>query len=452
MKLKARIHFMIDMQLRHKVKHLLIQVLMILCATLALYGFYIYERTHYNEKKTRELLNSDIEDTYILDITSFENPTHYDKELGYLVLGDAGHYYDAVKDTEGMDYFGFFDPYNQWPIEHLLKNYQSGEEHWMEQLCEIGVKNSTVLSDIEGIDELTLCSDMLPMHTLKMSDGTYLTKEVVDSVGDGYDVVLVLGSGYSGLKTGIELKNESRDIKYYVYGILDENQLWPEHKIACANLATDMTCPFYDLTYAIVSIGTRNRTEGKNFGKGVDYPVFFAVSEGYDKEEVFKALEKEAEKNNVTISISSLRASFDVRNRENAKINKIIKELVWTLLITTILVSICIQVVNTLDSRKIYGILYANGAGKKDMLLMNIYENVLRIVVALLAGLAFMAYITRKLYVETTTDVIMNNDLLYRYSMPKCLLLLAAVALVSSVIPYIITKKTMPSDMIGGKV
>jgi len=452
MKLRNRMYFLADLQMRHAANNLLIEMLLIICAAITMYCVYTYESSIYTEKKTKEVFGGDISGIYCAHIAAGGEVqvNQWDKDNKTMIPGDQEKIYTELRKSDYFDSIGEMGFSNPGHTRKSLRYLECDDEEWLEDIIEFGTKHcdSKYEGENRGVNTISVYLSNVELADIRMADGTKITKEYLEKNYKGYDYVIFPGYGFREFAMNKTIHNTYSDTKLIVAGILDKNQIYPQNTLFNGIATNDN---FVDMTYTWLWIEMKNDDTMNKWSGAVSLSCLaFKIKDGYNRDEVFSYVEDVMNRNNMTATFSSLDSALKYMRSDTKKSTDLIRNFSVMLIVTTVLISASIQVVNTYDNMAVYGVYLSCGMSRLDILIINIIENVIRILVASVIG---FAAINALMNIEVKTDFqrIMNYDIFYRYSLPIATAIMFVMCVVATVVPFVITYKKMPSTMIGGK-
>lgn len=175
----------------------------------------------------------------------------------------------------------------------------------------------------------------------------------------------------------------------------------------------------------------------------------FVCEEGkYDEVvEQFYAL---AEEYSADISVYSTDAIVSKAESNDRKIVSSFLEISILLSVSALVMVICSQTIGLLSRSRDFGVWLSNGATKKDLSWAFIYQNMLRLIIALpIAGTVLLFMVKQEAWDVETNDMVVRN--FWSVSVPSMILIGIIIVVLSSVIPLVILKKTPVTNMLAGE-
>lgn len=249
---------------------------------------------------------------------------------------------------------------------------------------------------------------------------------------DGYPAIAAgynLGKDYP---VGTLVTDDYSGVTYIVKQVLKKNSRWLDESVK-NGVYVDLDNQFL--------LGMENILKGDNIFIGNGLNNFcYRISAETDGEEIKKQVEECAESLNIEIySIHSLteQAQWGYRN-----LNEMKQELYLSvfLFFTAILAMLTASMITINIRKKDIGILYANGYSGKDVMIMYILENGIKIVIAFLVASAYWSIQQYHIFGWNTSIM----WILIPWSVIAALLMLGA----GSIVPLLQIKKQRPVELI----
>lgn len=176
--------------------------------------------------------------------------------------------------------------------------------------------------------------------------------------------------------------------------------------------------------------------------------MFVCEEEKYDEVvEQFYAL---AEEYSADISVYSTEAIVSKAESNDRKIVSSFLEISILLSVSALVMMVCSQTIGLLSRSRDFGVWLSNGATKKDLSWAFIYQNMLRLIIALpIAGTVLLFMVKQEAWDVETNDMVVRN--FWSVSVPSMILIGIIIVVLSSVIPLFILKKTPVTSMLAGE-
>ncbi|NLL93261.1 MAG: hypothetical protein GX225_03820 [Clostridiales bacterium] len=244
-----------------------------------------------------------------------------------------------------------------------------------------------------------------------------------------------LGTEYY-IHRGMDIGNDENTA--IVAGILSEGQeLYNRSGLHTAMGNADESTHVFDAE--ILYIPTENNEWFEKFLWG-EYLVVF--KDGVDISEFVKKSNEELKDYNCKISVKNISDIFDDNDMQNAVFINLILELSIMAVLSSIIISSSIMILEIYKNKKRYGIFYANGINSMDIIKTIFIENIL---VLLLGALGAVA-ITYSQGTDIFADVCFM-----RYSLIKVFIFFIGIAIISTIAPAIYISKAETKQLIGGE-
>ena len=127
----------------------------------------------------------------------------------------------------------------------------------------------------------------------------------------------------------------------------------------------------------------------------------------------------------------------------------IIKLLV-VITIVCLIIMICMQVTSILNNLSEYGILYANGYGIRKLCGMLIWENVIKMGVALIISLIIAKKLIIRSFFGMSTMLEVYNDIYNNTVIYQMMGICVLIVILASIVPVFVLSNYKPIELIGG--
>ena len=253
---------------------------------------------------------------------------------------------------------------------------------------------------------------------------------------------LVLGNAYKDIKVGseyIEVLENGFEVHFIVVGILEKGEEFVETKLVDPQEIEIINCDY--------EIFIMYPMDDYQYSRSY---VSYAIDKKHTVEEIHNKIIETAEKHGLErddISFLNAKKSLDIYNEPMNYVVGMILEIAIIITIATVLVSICIQSVAIIDSINMYGIMYACGVTRKDVTLMLVLENFVKLILSIIAAYAFARCYYSLAFDETVTFsnelAVLNSIVIYQVIGIGLLVMVA-----STIVPLIIINRNTPSKLI----
>lgn len=414
MSLRNRLKIMSDYMAKNFLKNCAMAVMILLCFLLLSIAVLYYENMKYCRKSAERVLTYGIDRTVAIDF-NLEN-----EENLKAFLQEAGN----SEIIYGIGSWGFGENSFAWTAElrEIQKEYKSTAEY---------DKNSDALK-VAGINR-----EALPLLNMKLQKGTEFEKlDYEENV-----VWLYLGAKYRDIEVGTMYTYELSDgnvLKYIVAGIFKENQEMPKPWMASlTNSSVTASEPF---DYGVLMV------DGSSvYSNGGCY----SYERGKEKE-AEKLIEELAHKYGVVYEAEPMKAVFDRLDEENSEFIYIISRIAVIIMVISVILINCQQIVNYMNRRREYGILYAQGLNQKDVLFLVLGETTVLFGGVLLLSMLMMKGVNYLFWDKSINEVafLAARKIIYSYVYPVQLLLSAVNTFISTIFIYRVIKAKTPVELI----
>ena len=174
----------------------------------------------------------------------------------------------------------------------------------------------------------------------------------------------------------------------------------------------------------------------------------FDVNSSYSFEEGKEKLEELAKKHKVDIQIGNMGVDIKHGERDSKNFQNLMMELFFLLGTTTVICLLSFQIMSIWKRESEYGILYAVGAGTKDIISIIVWENVIKLIAAFLL-MVIVSILFVKYYVGgTSEEVSLMIDILSQHVYGKTALIGVGMVALGIVFPIIKLSKKSPVQLI----
>lgn len=176
----------------------------------------------------------------------------------------------------------------------------------------------------------------------------------------------------------------------------------------------------------------------------------YSINEGTDFDAVEAKINDIADKYGVQIYYGRASNITNERITATKELNNAIIKLLGIVLLVSIVIMVCVQITAIFNNVSEYGILYANGYSMRQLCVMQILENALKMTISLIAAI----FIAKKLLLfsffgmsDLTT---VFYDIYYNYVIIKMIAVSILIVILDSIVPVIVLRKYKPIELIGG--
>lgn len=457
MKASTIIKLVTDSIIRHIKTNIMMVLFFAVTAGIITKVFYVFYSNHYADIKIRELYDKDLDTLY----TAYLHVEPLDDEI---LDGDRMTCWLA----SARDVLEKRELYKKIISIKGVRGFGGVPEIYKDNEKITGIESKCV-----GLDRT-----MIDIHKLKLESGLVVDGEYLDSLGNEYDAIWLVGPDVKGLEAGsvisdgdiihyddkIEYLENNADYwksfenKGTYEGLKEDRTKVSESKIyveklergnqwfVCDNLYGDSydRVPFELLDDVIVVIAMHKCDDITC----VNGEYMLMLDDDADAQVCITKIKELAAEYDCGFTCGSVYDNRNAVNKKKRNLTRLYLEFLVIMLSAGCLLSISIQVTNIISDRKIYGVLYANGAYKRDILFMMVIESIIRTVVG---GVIGFYCIYKFNHMETEIEHIAYNDII-RYSIPYLIGILFVIVLVSGIAPYIVLRRYEPADLIEGRM
>lgn len=424
MKQRYKIKLAVDYLRQNKLKNTMLCILIILCFLLTGIAVMYAGEVKYCETSAQSVLKYEISGTGIITV-DIENGGDNDKMMLFL---------DDLKNDENIYAAG------NW-------SYGATASGWAEELAKIQGQHKYSLDNNSygnnGMLELIgINPQALDLFQFKIAEGTSPDQLKMEEKNE---YMLYLGSAYKGIEVGKYYENQvgEKTIRYKVAGILEKNQpvLIPHLELLTENARTSV----YPSEYAVILVSDDGL---------YDNTILFSYNKKHF-EDVKKTISQLKQKYDFQCDITKVSEIFRNINEANQeRIHVIGKIAVIIMLITVVLIN-GQHIARYMDRRKEYGLLYALGAGKRDIMYIMICESIALYIIAWIISAAIIGLFFGYFFLTGDTGEItwyMERDIILKNILPLfSMLALGNIIISVSVVMGMVGRKK-PTELLGKDV
>lgn len=363
--------------------------------------FYMDYKTYGVRNDLNNVFKTDISDKGIIDIWD-------DESLECL---------DEIKKIDGLEY---------------LAGYSTGGTHtkMAELVKEIQAKNKkNINNDVYIMQQGTDIVTTMMNGTLELFDLEFIKGGLMQENDRKENTFYVyLGSDYEDIEIGTSYYDEDWQGNVVVAGILKKGQ-YIMHE-AVLSSPENISEAVYS-TDCMVFMETKANYEPY---------IMFKVKDGYDVNKVSKEIKKHFDSKGYQNSVIPLAESLTKNEERFENMFGIIKELMFVLAVTIIVLQTCISISEFITRKRYYGILFSNGMTNKDLMRIVITQNIILFVICIV-----MAW---TLGVVIFKGVNMYETYIFTYVSFKTALVTFFMLALAIVIPIIYINKQENVDLI----
>ncbi len=393
----------------------------VLCAisiVLIYFAVYIYKDNVYCKENADKLLSGGINNTGLLScINGLENDsldTFRNELYGLEEIEGIG-----ATQMPGPGYFGLEDIY-KIQSKYMADLYDNGSKDWMYctnientfiNALNIELESGEFVSDINQPDNVTYI---------------YLGYNLRD---------IPVGTEYN-----ISTRNGEISIKLIVKGVLKkDSRMINGDMFSNTDGFYSETC-FTQLDNVVVAVLNHSSSD----------LWLFQYNENTDFETSKKKIEEVAEKYGIDVMVGNLSNIVEEKENTTKELNRTIIDLLVIAMIVSISIMICMQIMLIINNLSEYGILCANGFSIKDICIMLVLENIIKIAIAFIVGTFASWKLILFSFAGIEEMMPVFNDIFFEYSILHVGLCSLGIILISSVIPVIMMSRYKVVDLIGG--
>ncbi len=190
----------------------------------------------------------------------------------------------------------------------------------------------------------------------------------------------------------------------------------------------------------------------------IEYPDMFFVEEFFvvtdtpeDMATVQRKLIEIGEKYHVSAMINTVEKVFAQNERETHADYAQMQYAALLLAVTAVVLLLVSQVMEQMDFSEAYGVWYANGASKKDMRRVLLYQNLLRLIPAEIFAGAGMYYILLLLYRGYHHRLVMRQ-LFFHWMLPGILLAGVLIVAAAVFVPLVVLNRKNPIELLNRRI
>lgn len=393
----------------------------------------LYEDTRYNEKSTNEVLTSGIDNT------------------GYLIMSD-------LTTDQKKEVLSKLSEENSGIKAGFIEHFNGS----INELKPLAASQSRLRGDSEGgspLEALVIKNEILSICDVELSDGElydelpkdcayiYLGAGFSDiPVGSTYEIETIYGSevGYS-FRELIQQKDNIKNIKLIVKGHFEDKQQYISPEILKTEIG-DNICTI-DMNDQVVIAS--------------DYPIepselesFFLYNEDSDSslyDCMQSTIDNMKSEEDMKITYGTFTDIFDKLEDNQGVMLAYILKLAIMVVLSVIVIQLCVSSITIINNSKRYGIMYANGFSKRDMIYTIVMEAVIRCIMAIMLAVV-IGYLGINIVfgsysdsVELISRVMM---VIKKYVLVKTIAVSFIIAIVGAYVPIVIISRQMPVKLI----
>ncbi|MGN0166262.1 MAG: FtsX-like permease family protein [Lachnospiraceae bacterium] len=320
--------------------------------------------------------------------------------------------------------------------------YPVGDRPYWTPLIE--AQDKTQKSDIDlnnSIRFLSMNYSMVNFCNLEIAEGIDFGDAI--QYDDDLTAVIYLGADFSDIPVGSvhEVRNKDERImfRYYVAGRLKEDCYWAKEGLASD---TGDFLPSFDkvcLDHMFITLDNR----------GISLGGYYSPESGYTLEEATQRLSEISDNyglNAHTEVLADLIYNRDAFNREMIRYSSGIAILVIG---TTITIMICMQLSALVLRSREYGVLYANGYRRKDLILISVGENLVRGFVSVIFAATPLYLLVCQLSLYDWNNA--KKSIFFCQALPAMIIVMLLVVVIGSVVPVVTFLRKQPVELLENR-
>lgn len=286
-------------------------------------------------------------------------------------------------------------------------------------------------SDISGFRHLRFGHDAWELFDFKLIKGEHPAdcEKITDSVG-----YLYLGYAYKDIPIGTEYKITDK-YSFRVMGIFEQGETCITDNIEESGYYSSKT---RNMDYMGVVVDT-SVYQSENF---------FVIEEDADMGAVIKGVYELADRYDVGINVSSVEGIFEEERRTYKNITALLIELMIIVMIVAATMQTCIQVADVIEHFDSYGVMYANGATKRDITLIIVVENMFRYVIANMMAYGVSRLLLSIIFSEASVIKLVTG-IYHANALIPVIIIGLIVSILSVLAPIILIRKKTPVELIN---
>ncbi|WP_295077995.1 ABC transporter permease [Ruminococcus sp.] len=402
------IRFAIDTIINHIRQSLISILLLVISIILIIFSTMIRFSHDYVYSSVDKLLNSGAEKTAILRME--ENNYDFVKELAK----------QPEISTIGCTTTFGIEPFPE--LYNIQKQYKSNTEEYLGDYLEVIEINKTAA---------TLC-DLTLIKGRKPIDLDYTPRNEKDVE------YMYLGSYFSDIQIGTEFEDEYTI--FIVAGILDSSQRWISESLLNG----------FDINTIDYTIDCKSSILSFYDGNPSSSDMWVCAANNYNISQVINVVNKLANKNNIDVRYTTLKASYEHSAQDWIILNSILSKLIVIVCFSCVLMLICYQLYRILIMKKEMGIMLSVGFSISEISKAMILSNIILSLIAFLLVIPISFFVV-KWWFRTNSVIDIVCKALLKYSYPVSLGVILCITIIISIFITRFLKKLSPLEMIGGQ-
>lgn len=261
------------------------------------------------------------------------------------------------------------------------------------------------------------------------------------SLIDDYTKLVYLGYKYKDVvNVGDIIEDKiSEDItyRYIISGIIEKGELIADDEMGQEGPGKIQGS--YSLDYGVIQIGNLNSSTS-----------YFVVDESHDINSIIDEIYELSEGSEGVLNAGTMEKILSYNKNFQKQLKEYILELSLVIALTAFVIIVCSQVISILSESKIYGIWYSNGATTSELLKALLFENIIKVTVAIILSVP-CAYCLMCRLTSFGADRGISYEIFASTILVEMVVIGYGLAILSSIIPMIIFAKKTPVSMLGGE-
>ncbi len=408
MKNSLRIRFCIDFISKRILGFFMEFTILVLGFVTISFAIFMLEAREEFKDKLLKILNADLNNVYIFDVEGI-----YDEESIINII-------DSVRDIEGVKGLFGCSYGGGAPVKELIDLQNSKLDN----------KES---ASFEGYYSMP---DILDICDVKLESGKKISYEECKTKSEDYWSGVYLGYNYrdSGVDIGnvFYMNTKTYTIPFEVLGILGKDTVLPNN--LCFGEYENYQDSWINMNDSFLIIDEYSPD------------VMIIFNENCDVEEIKgKIIDKYPNVVFKSISTEIIKSEYNSK-----QIVLVLEKMFYIFMLVSITSIVCIQIVSIIKNLKDYGILLVNGATIKDLIIIELFEMIIKTVLALLVS-SVITYII--IYVIfgfgiLQVDVMTLKTMLVTKVIWKSLLIILIIVITATIIPIMTLFKLRPNELI----
>lgn len=434
---KLRIAFDELIRERNSGGNILLEAVSLLLVGIMLF---IVDMNIYNEKTVSNILVSGLDNTGII---SAEDNNNYD-------IHENMEEYKQYKKEYMQRYNSLFNK-----IKHIKCIEAPIEYQWLyfdiDSYTDVNGKkvfdeSFNIAKSIEG-DDMTFADDTWGKNIDMLCVGrdynklfkidviTDYTEDEENEIFSKYTGIIYMGDALEHIEPGTVITSEFGET-YIVGGTIKKGDKMPKIEDVSGQATA-----YEIMDYKILIV--RNMIE-------VPEKICFKLKDGYSMNDLKNEMSILGRKMNYTLAVKNFKVIFDTIGFKNKTFVNYIKQILYIIMVTVIVLQVSMQVVHLLENFGNYGILYANGFSAGDhyfiFLIQNILKGIIAFFIALGAGYLILEFMYTDMVSRYTMRILYNVVL--KYILWKVALCAFAIAIFTAIIAIVLFKRKSPAVLI----